>query len=275
MNQWKKHNNVVVACLMWVVMGMWLAGCNTLKSQHENTPLAMQSMHQAYDQGQYERAHQIATSIQTDDHNYRAVSQYIAGKSLHQLKKTRRATDHLHTALKYSRDKMLTADCHAELGIMYSSIGQQKEAAKYFLLAGKELSEPQDRANAYFFAAIAQQKLGFHSQARRTLYLAKAAGPNQELLTRIEKQLAVSGYTLQIGAYVNRNNARDVADQIRYRAAMLKLGEPSLAGIEGRGGRTFVRVQVGAFSTYEAAKHAKQLLKAPDAIIVPLVQRKQ
>ena len=60
------------------------------------------------------------------------------------------------------------------------------------LLSGAKLQEGEDRAQAYLYAGIAQQKIGYWPQARTSLLLARKSTRDPGVVQRIDQQLAVT-----------------------------------------------------------------------------------
>lgn len=193
---------------------------------------------------------------------------YIAGLAARRLGDDANAVEFLREAAR-SPDDRLAADAAATLGILYSESGRFADAS-HELLRAAERYRGEDRAQAYFHAAIAQQKLGRWPQARTNLILARASSDAPAFWQQIEEQLRVTGYTIQTGAFRSDDNAERAAAGLASTAAELGLPGPRLIdSTDTRGGRVTL-VQVGEFATFDSARAFSRRLGAGDAVIVPL-----
>lgn len=198
----------------------------------------------------------------------REMSHYLAGIAAYEKDQLDAAERHLRIAAQ-SPDASLSADAYSTLGLIYSRSGRYSQAADAFL-RGADQQSGEDRAQAYFYAGTAQQKLGRWPQARTSLVLARRSTNDPALVSRIDQQLAVTGYTLQVGAFANPGNAQKLADRYSQRAATLKLGSVYVTPATDARGRAIQLVQVGRYATFGAAMAARAQLGDKDAVVVPL-----
>ncbi len=246
---------------LWVIL---LPGC---QAPGGPTPTEMAQSH--YQRGDYARAQTAAArAAATAGGAQRDLAHYIAGMSAYRLNRFDTAARYLSVAAN-SRDESLAADARSTLGLIYSTQGRYAAAAD-MLLRSANLHTGEDRAQAYFYAGIAQQKLGRWPQARTSLILARRSTRDQSLLRQIDQHLAVTGYTIQVGAFTSRANADKAARAYASKAAKSKIGTVLVTPSTGSNGRTINLVQVGRYATFNAANTARTRLGDTGAVIVPL-----
>jgi tetratricopeptide (TPR) repeat protein len=247
-----------------VVLGVLLPGCNASRGP---TPTEQAQAH--YMRGDYAKAQSAAArAAATAGGAQRDLAHYMAGMSAYRLNNFPAAERYLRVAAS-SSDGSMAADAQSTLGLIYSSQGRYTQAADALLRSAK-LQTGEDRAQAYFYAGIAQQKLGHWPQARTSLLLARRSTRDSGLGQQIDQQLAVTGYTIQVGAFTNRANADKAARTYANKAASARIGVVQVAPVTRAGGRSVNLVQVGRFATFNAASTARSRLGDPGAVIVPL-----
>ncbi len=224
-----------------------------------------------FQQGNYTQAYSTAArAANATGGAERDLANYLAGVSAYRLGNMSAAERYLRVAA-LSKDESLAADASSTLGLIYSQQLQYAAAANAFM-RGASLQHGEDRAQGYFYAGVAQQKLGQWPQARTSLLLARKATADKSLIQRIDEQLAVTGYTIQIGAFANRDNADKLASEYAGKVAAAELGSVYVTPGATASGRTLNMVQVGRFATFGAASQAKSKLGLRDAVIVSLQQ---
>lgn len=230
---------------------------------------ALTKANTAFEQGQYRRAYEVAAPLaQRPGGKHRDVAAYLAGVSAQRLGDLNSAERFLRQATR-SSDSRLAADAQASLGLIHHARGRFAEAARDLATAARNL-EGDDRANAYFYAGVSHQKLNQWPQARTNLLLARSSTTNPTLLAQIDEQLSVTGYTVQLGAFGSEANARRLAERLGPEVARLKLGPPRLTPGKARDGSPLVLVQVGRFTSFDAAVAARNRLNQHNGIVVPL-----
>lgn len=251
--------------LAWLVLGLglWLGagGCESLGQR-------LDEANTAYVQGHHQQAYETAAPLAERPGVRGEHAAYIAGRAAEELGRPQLARGYLERAAR-SRDDALAADALASLGLLHLRQGRYREAAAALERAGAML-EGEQRANALFYAGIAHQRLDRWHQARTNLVLARAATSDPGLRQRIEQRLDVTGYTIQLGAFTEADNARRVAEAIGDRARALDLGDPRLVATTDAQGRALTVVQVGRFSSFETARTARTRLEATQSIILPI-----
>ncbi len=261
MNQIAIHFKLSLALLAVFVV---LPGCNVARGP---TPTELAQAH--YQRGDYARAQTAAAhAASTAGGAQRDLAHYMAGMSAYRLNNFATAERYLRVAAT-SRDASMAADARSTLGLIYSGQGRYADAADALLRsAGQQTGE--DRAQAYFYAGIAQQKLGRWPQARTSLLLARRSARDPGLVRQVDQHLAVTGYTIQVGAFTSRANADKAASRYATKAAAGRLGIVRVIPTSRAGGRSVNLVQVGRFATFNAANTARSRLGDPGAVIVPL-----
>lgn len=262
------HTNHPAGRLILAVLLVWssvaMMGCNRMNGP---TPTEMAQTH--YQRGDYARAQTTAArAAATAGGTQRDLAHYMAGMSAYKLNNYPTAARYLSVAVN-SRDESLAADARSTLGLIYSAQGRY-DAAANMLLRSADLHTGEDRANAYFYAGTAQQKLGRWPQARTSLLLARRSTRDASLVRQIDQHLAVTGYTIQVGAFANRANADNAARVYAGKASRAGLGSVLVSPSTSSQGRVVNLVQVGRYATFNAASTARARLGDRGAVIVPL-----
>jgi len=255
---------LLVLLIFLAVPGVLLPGCKM-----DRGPTPTQVAQVFYQRGDYARAQTAAEhAAATAGGSQRDLASYMAGMSAYRLNKFDTAVRYLRVAAT-SRDESIAADARSTLGLIYSSLGRYAEAADT-LLRSANLHTGEDRARAYFYAGIAQQKLGRWPQARTSLLLARRSTRDPGLARQIDQQLAVTGYTIQVGAFASRTNADKAASRYARKAASAGIGAVKVTPSARNPGPAVNLVQIGRFATFGAALTARTRLGDPGAVIVPL-----
>lgn len=266
---------LTTALLATLTAGFMLTGCknSALKdTQLEDSAVdwsskaTIEEVTALYEQGDYQAAYEMARPIAWDryrDDMYEAA--YLAGLSAQVLGELDEAVKLLERA-KRSEDPTLAVDAADALGLVYSQKGQYTKAERELLWAAERLSGER-QAKAYFYAGIAQQKLGQWSQARTTLVVARGATRDTAFKSQIDSQVNVTGWTLQLGAFSDRGRARTHAESIAAKSRDLRLGLPRL--VDGKTGNSeaVTFVHVGQFTSYQSATRYRDALGQPGVII--------
>ena len=225
----------------------------------------------AYQARDFAAAYNIARPIAEDYLNPRHLeAAYVAGLSANALGQTGAAERMLRKAVT-SKDETLAADASAQLGLVYSQQGRY-EAALRVLLWAAERQQGEDKAQSFYYAGIAQQKMGQWSQARATLYNALRHTADPAMEQQVRDQLATTGWTLQVGAFAQADTATTTAQSVADRAARLGLGSPRLVESTDARGQRLTLVQVGTFTSYQSAARYRDHLGATGVIIKPIGQ---
>lgn len=223
-----------------------------------------------YNQGEYYQAMvEAQRAAGSNDQAVRDEANYLAGLCAHQLGDLVRAEQFLQLS-SGSGERLLSGQSQAELALIYQQQGRHRAASEQFLASAVKLPQI-DRANAFYYAAVNQQKLGYWTQARTNLFLARKLSLDDTLRQMADDQLSVTGYTLQLGAFASESNAQQYAQSQSSQLIAARVGAPRITGADNEGQRLHL-VQVGRFTTFESAAAARQKIQAGQAIVVPLAQ---
>lgn len=251
----------------WIVLGLLIAGLTGCGMDHYRHQL--QDAQKSFDQQDYAKTYHLATGVATvKNPNLATQGQYLAGVSARRLGRDEQAQRYLTDATR-STDTALAGDAWAELGFLYNRQDHFRQAADAFGNAAVKLNG-QDRANAYFQAGIAQQKLGFWPAARSSLLLARGYNRDATIGSQIDNYLETTGFTLQVGAYRSQVNAQARVKDVANRTQYLRVGLPQINRTFSTQAGTYYRVHVGRFTDYPSAAHAQKQMGFTDALIVPL-----
>ena len=253
--------------LMGVVLAGTLIGCSSGPE-----PPTMETIAAAYDSGDFGRAYEdgsLRAASSTDD---AATAAYLAGVSAGRLQAYADA-ERLLTQSARDADRPLSADAYASLGLVYAEQDKYSESADAFQRAA-DLYTGENRAQALYFAAIAQQQLGLFEEAQDDLFEARAATTNGAMREQIDRQMEVIGFTIQIAAYRDPEDAERDAERVSAKTNNLKMGPPRLVASTDARGVPVTVVQVGRFPSAPAAESVLKNLNEPTALVVPLARPK-
>lgn len=255
----------------WVKLALLLVagsitGCATLSDSPQ-----LKQASAAYRQGNYQRSYALASSLARGDFGSGADrAAYLAGLSAEHLGHSDDAGFYLRQAAR-SDNKPLAGDAAAALGLLYAKEGRYQASVNALRQAANQL-RGENQAHAYFYEAVSQQKLGFWAQARVNLVIARSKTNSATLRRQIDQQLAVTGYTVQTGAFADRAHAKKAAQTLAKEAENLQIGLPRLVSSTSPSGDHLTLVQIGQFSSFDSANHARHELRDDQAIVVPLAQ---
>lgn len=267
--------NKLAVALIVALPALLLVGCqnSALKGTYledtyidQGSTATIEEVTVLYGQGDYQGAYDMGRPIAWDrfrDDRYEAA--YIAGLSAQTLGQLQNADKMLNKAMA-SPDPSLATDAGDALGLVYSQQGRYAEAQRVLLWAAERL-HGERKARAYFYAGIAQQKLGQWSQARTTLVLARGLTADASFKQQIDQQVNVTGWTLQLGAFTDRASARKLAESIAAKSRDMKLGLPRLVNGTTSEGEAVTHVHVGQFTSYQSATRYRDVLGTPGVII--------
>lgn len=193
---------------------------------------------------------------------------YLAGKAGRKIGRRAEAVTLLGQAAE-SSDKTLRGQALAERGMVQNELERFKDGATS-LLAATDLLTGEERALAYFHAGICEQKLNDWTNARIHLINAMRYTADAGLKADIQAQINVTGYTLQVGSFINLDNARRVCAQWKAKTQAMRLADPRVIQSKNAAGMEVFLVQVGQFSTFASARQRQGLLGANGGVVVPL-----
>lgn len=268
-------NHLARLLLLLALPALALAGCQN--SAFKGTALedsaidqaptsSIEEITQRYEQGDHQGAYDLARPVAWDRYRKdRYEAAYIAGLSAQALGNLAEAEKMLKKAVD-APDETLVVDASDALGMVHSQQGRYDQAKRRLFYAAERLNGERE-ARAYFYAGIAQQKLGEWSQARTTLVLARSKTGDRTLREQINDQVQVTGWTLQLGAFTERERARSQAQTVAAQARELRLGLPRLVSGTSSRGDSVTFVHVGQFTSYQSAMRYRDQLGVPGVII--------
>lgn len=266
-------NDLFLSRRLWPVIAAAFAVTLALAGGCASDTQGLSSAQSDLAAGRYEQAYNTSSMIVANPaqpERTRERAAYIAGLSAYRAKSYDKAHEYLQYAAA-TPDNKLRGDAKATLGLVYSERENFPLAAKNLLEAAELMSGP-DKANAYFYAGVAQQKQGLWATARTTLSLALSAGEDSAFRDRVKDQLRVTGYALQTGAFSSEDNARKMAESLYDKARKNSMIAPRVVSAMDQNGKgKLYLVQLGAFSSWPTALMARETLKPTTAIVVPIV----
>lgn len=195
---------------------------------------------------------------------------YMAGMSAYRLGKDEDALRYLGKLTEHN-DGTISGPAAATVGLIMAKRGQHDRAVHYYQMSLPRL-KGNDLAQAYFNLALSEQKVGRWAQARPHLVLAATNATDPALRAAAEDRVRTAGFTLQFGAYKVEKSAQQRAREVAPFSDRAGLGQPRVVPLDSRGRRLY-HVQVGNFSTHEAALNGKNRLNRTDVSVEKLVTK--
>ncbi len=259
--RWATSSSGAAGLLWLAILASLLAGCAASGS------LSVAINH--YEQGRYRDALTAARpQMSSSSTAQRHEAGYISAISAYSLRDYRSAARYARIAAA-SHDRQLAGQASATLGMALTMQRQYHDAAEALSRAAGKLSG-EDRALASFYAAMAYQKVGRWSHARQQLQKAARATKNTAFGKQIEREMTNAGWTLQAGAFSNRESARREAQRVTRLAGGLELGAARIVHAVSAKGQPLHLVQIGRFAEAQAAYRARTRLGLKDARAVAL-----
>ncbi len=244
-------------------------GCNGQPSA-AGLPLAISQ----YEAGRYREAFEAAVRTQRAASDpERSSAAYVAGLAAYHLNQPDEAERRFLIA-RQSPDSQTRGRAEAMLGTIRSEQDRPLDAAEHFksasrLLTGREANE------AAYRAGLAYQQGGDPASARTQFTIAGSStsashsasggGGGGDLRARANEQLARTGFTIQVGAFRDRENAEAAAREAQPIADRHGLGEvriipqadPRSTRAQGNPAVLYL-VQFGQFGTRSRADTMRQ-----------------
>ena len=241
-------------------------GCQTAPRGRNHPQLT--GAYDAYRRGDYPAAYTSAKPLADSYTDASAEAAYLTGLSAYQLRNSAEAERYLNTAAR-SGQSDVAGDALAMLGRLYAEQNRHERAAAAYLSAARRL-DGQDKAQALYQAGISQQSLGQWTDARGNLMLARRASSDSSFIQRVDQQLKVIGWTIQVGAYSQVSNAQVAVQDLSKRPTTQYVGDPRLVAATDASGNRIILVQVGQFPS-EANAVAAQRRVGAGAVVVPMM----
>jgi len=239
---------IMLACVVFT-----LTGC--AGQQQTNKPSKIDVVKTEYEAGQYADAYEHGQSLYRSS-NGAAQDQaaYLTGLSAYHLKRPHEARKYL-APLTTNNIPTIAGNAAATLGLIALEADQPESAVDYFKIAQRQLIGP-GQANAYYHAGLAYQNMGRVSSARSQFLVALSLNRDQAFQQKVQAELDSSGFTIQIGAFHDLNNAHRTAGTFNRSESATEFGQAKVYQSIDRTGRTLYTVQVGLFHSIHGASRA-------------------
>jgi cell division septation protein DedD len=180
---------------------------------------------------------------------------YLAGLSAAQVGKDDEATQYLEKAMR-SDNPAIVGRAASQLGLLQLANHRPREAASLFARAASNLDGHAAQLAAQH-AARAWHDAGDEAEAAKW----RAIGWPQRYGG------TGTAFSVQIGAFLDRNHAEVAARSVRTDAARAGLDPVRIVPTHDERGRSLYLVQLGRFASRSAADHARQELGGQRSII--------
>ena len=248
-----------------VVLAGWLVGCQS------SPGVEMAAARAAFEAGDFETAYRGASRVARSGDTLKTEAAYLAGVSAYRLGKPGNAERYLLVAAK-GAETPLKGDTLAMLGLVYVAQDRYDRASQALVSAASRLSG-QDRANAYFHAANAEQRLQRWANARAYLTLARSISSDEVFRQRAAEQLRHTGWTVQLASFANEADAVAAAAKLATDPRVERLGAPTVAQtIDSDGEQKYV-VRCGQFSIFATAAAERRQLGMNSAVVMSIPMR--
>ncbi len=219
----------------------------------------------AFERGHYEHALRLASSQHPFSRGLaRDTFALTAGLAAHALDRDEEAIAWLAPVVR-SDDRAIAGRAEATLGLIDLERGRYRQAAARLSRASGKL-ESEQAARASFHAGEAFSLSGQPEAARLHYRLAERGTGRGDVRTLSNDRLSLSGYTVQVGAFSDPDNAERAAATLTRRADALGLGVPVVVRRTSDRGRTLHLVQIGSFGSRGEAEVMRTRL-GNDAIV--------
>ncbi len=252
----------IIALQGLLALAVLTSGCQNPGASGQLGPI-----YSAYHRGDYVTSYRLARAQTTSATGATArEAAYVAGLSAKRLGDDGAAEYYLQQAV-HGQNLQLAANAESELGLMYLRAGRYRDAAQALAWAAPHLKGV-DQANAWYFAGIAQQKLGQWDQARVSFLTARGLSTERDFRARCQEAAGQQGFAIQMGAYSDRPNAFLAARQLAGKAQAARLPAPRVVPAVDAAGQKLYLVQIGRFDTLASAESMRQRLGLAHAILV-------
>jgi tetratricopeptide (TPR) repeat protein len=232
----------------------------------------LSSARKAYDEGDYSKSYRESQAAMRAGGGVSDEAAYLAGLSAYQLQDLVVAERNLQIASR-SQNPSIANDATALLGMTYAQREEYESALRCYLESSTRM-KGQERANAFYYAGVTQQKLGRWEGARVNLNQALRESRDADFKKLVSAALKTTGYTLQFGAFLDPSKASKSAQELAKSVADEGLPSPRIVRATDAKGREMSLVQVGSFSSYSAASAMRRHFDEYSPLIVPLTAGK-
>ena len=227
----------------------------------------LQSGYQAYQQGQYLNAENIARAYIAADTTGKNLSEayYLAAIAEEHQDELALAAQDYQAAIHHSQRPDLQGKSYKALGdLSYVQARFNRAVTNYKNSLTIDPSATPDPRMLYRLG-IALQNTGHWNDSRQYLDQLIAGFPNSQLAKSALQRLTMNHFTLQFGAWNNPAAAWRQVAGLKARGMAATVVSHNIAG------RTLFLVQAGVYLTYPAAMAARSAAaaQAPQVIVVP------
>ena len=251
--------------LLCVLTAVPLAGCkSTPRARSLNSALA------DYEAKRYRLAENQAAAIAGRTRGLiRDKAAYLAGLSAYQLGDLYEAQRQLATAMM-STDRSTAGNAKAVLGLVRVKQHRPHDAAVLLAEASGALTGENSRQAAYQ-AALAHQQAGDRTSAGAWLRIGDAQQTTGQRALAISPRAGAGRFSLQAGAFRQRQHADNAARSVANVAQQHQLGGVRVIESLDDRGRILYFVQFGRFESRSAASSARRLIGRLDVIVAPSI----
>lgn len=232
----------------------------------------MQMARSAYAAGEWQRAAPPAQRVAGIGGYLQTEAAHIAGMSAYRTGDIDAAMKWLNIAKSdRNRDRDRAGEAYATMGRIHADRKQHDRACAAYVEAAERLTG-QAQIDAWYGAAESARALNRPTQARSYYTLARAGSSDEDFRNKMGQALDVSGWTIQIGPYADKEEARAVAQLIAHQSRYQQVGDPRLLTVLLEGGGHGYVVHLGQFARYETAAEARKQINISKTVVVPLDQ---
>ena len=260
--RWMTMSGFAQACLGATLSAMLIAsGCQSNGGSTASESDAVT----AYESGNYSVAYDEAVrDYRTSSGWDRDQAALLAGLAAYAKKDYTEARRWLEP-LKSHRSREISGRAYATLGLIDVAENDHANAAPALAAAGRRLTAD-EAARSYLYAGDSYSELGRSQTADVYYRLAASKAIDRSLRNTIDSRISQRGFTIQIGAFSEIENARRAAMNVAPMASRIGLSEPEIVPGEDASGRSLYRVHVGQFETERDAKSARVRLGAQGVV---------
>lgn len=254
---------MVRLCVLTVALA---GGCKSAPS-----PRSLNSALADYEAKRYRLAeHKAATIAGQTRGLMRDKAAYLAGLSAYQLGDLDQAQRQMATAAK-SSDRTTAGRAKAVLGLVRVDQHRPHDAAVLLAEASGALTGENSRQAAYQ-AALAYQEAGEETSGATWFRIADAEQPTGQRAGAINSEARAARFSLQAGAFRQRQHADNAARNVADVAQQHGLGGVRVLESRDQRGRILYFVQFGRFESRSAASSARRLIGRLDVIVAPSIR---
>ena len=214
------------------------------------------SLQAAFLKGEYESVLRQAGILEKRGASEKDALLYLQGVSALKLHEWELARSRLNRLLGEYRSSRWRAQAWLALGDAWEGSGQGEEAVKAYQQVRQEARGGSFLPQAMLRIGKVQLRLGHWEEAKEVLesVVAKAPGTEEGAAARELLRGGEFYFCVQVGAFVNQDNAKRLAEEIKRRSYPAEIQQGMMHG------RLFYRVRIGRYSSRgQAEEQARRL----------------